>query len=131
MDQSLVGRVFPPTRPYQVSAEKLREFAAATGGVWVGGPAPPTFPIVLAFEAMSSFLAAESLELARIVHGEQRFSYARQVRAGDVLTAALRVVSLRHVAGADVIGTASEITDADGDPVCSASATLVHRPGDS
>ena len=31
VDQSLVGREFPPTQPYRVSAEKVRELAAATG----------------------------------------------------------------------------------------------------
>jgi hypothetical protein len=29
--------------------------------------------------------------------------------------------------GADILGTRSEITDADGLPVCTAYATLVHR----
>ena len=127
LEESLVGRAFPPTRPYEVAAEKLREFAAATGGVWSGGPAPPTFPIVLAFEAMTAFLEAESIELSRIVHGDQRFVYERPVQVGDVLTATLTVTSLRHVAGTDVIGTISEVTGGDGAAVCTAHATLVHR----
>ena len=29
VDQSLVGREFPPTQPYRVSAEKVRELAAS------------------------------------------------------------------------------------------------------
>ncbi|HEU4812414.1 MAG TPA: MaoC family dehydratase N-terminal domain-containing protein [Nocardioides sp.] len=127
VDQSLVGRVFPPTRPYAVSKEKIREFVTATGGDYSGGPAPATFPIVLAFDAMNAFLAAESIDLFRIVHGEQKFSYERPVRPGDVLTATLSVVSLRQIGGNDIIGTTSEITDARGDRVCSTSATLVHR----
>ena len=49
VDPSIVGRTFPPTRPYAVTAEALRAFAAATGGEWAGGPAPATFPIVTAF----------------------------------------------------------------------------------
>ncbi len=44
VDQSLVGREFPPTQPYRVSAEKVRELAAATGSA--PGPVPATFPIV-------------------------------------------------------------------------------------
>ena len=32
VDQSLVGREFPPTQPYRVSAEKVRELAAAPTG---------------------------------------------------------------------------------------------------
>ena len=46
---------------------------------------------------------------------------------GDELTATLTVASLRQIAGNDIIGTTSEITDASGALVCSTSATLVHR----
>jgi acyl dehydratase len=131
VDQSLVGRVFPPTRPYAVTEEAVRTFVAATGDQYAGGPAPATFPIVLAFEAMNAFLAAEAIELHRIVHGEQRFAYERPVVPGDVLTATLTVSTLRQIAGNDIIGTTSEITDESGALVCSTSATLVHRGAES
>lgn len=131
VDQSLVGRAYPPTRPYEVSEEKVREFAAMTGATYDGGPAPATFPIVLAFEAMNAFLEAEQVDLFRIVHGEQRFSYTRPIVPGDVLSATLTVASLRQIGGADIIGTASEITDADGAVVCTTKATLVHRGADA
>ena len=127
VDQSLVGRSFPPTAPYEVTEEKVREFAAAVGSSYDGGPAPATFPIVLAFDAMNAFLAAEALDLFRIVHGEQKFAYERPVLPGDVLTATLTVVSLRQIGGNDIIGTASEVSDGAGALVCSTSATLVHR----
>jgi hypothetical protein len=131
IDESLVGRAFPPTRPYAVSEEKVREFVSATGGEYAGGPAPATFPIVLAFEAMNEFLRSESIDLFRIVHGEQRFAYERPVLPGDVLTATLTVSSLRQIGGNDIIGTRSEVTDADGTLVCATSATLVHRGAES
>jgi hypothetical protein len=127
IDQSLVGREFPPTPPYQVSEEALRAFVTATGGEYDGGPAPATFPIVVAFAAMNDFLDAEQVELRRIVHGEQRFSYQRPVVAGDVLTATLTVASLRQIGGNDILGTVSAVTDESGALVCSTSATLVHR----
>jgi acyl dehydratase len=62
-----------------------------------------------------------------VVHGDQRFTYTRPVRVGDRLSATLTVDSLRQIAGADIIGTRSEITDERGEPVCTAFATLVHR----
>ncbi len=127
VDQSLVGRAFPPTRPYVVTEEGVREFVAATGGAYDGGPAPATYPIVLAFGAMNAFLEAESIDLFRIVHGEQRFTYERPLVPGDVLTATLTVASLRQIAGNDIIGTTSEVTDESGAVVCTTSATLVHR----
>ena len=131
VDQSLVGRVFPPTAPYEVTEDHVREFVAATGGDYDGGPAPATYPIVLAFDAMNAFLEAESIDLFRIVHGEQKFHYERPVVPGDVLTATLTVVSLRQIGGNDIIGTASRITDADGALVCTTNATLVHRGADA
>lgn len=127
VDPSIVGRTFPPTRPYAVTAEALHAFAAATGATWTGGPAPATFPIVTAFEAMNAFLEAEQVALHRIVHGEQRFAYERPVVEGDELTATLTVTSLRQIGGNDIIGTTSEVTDATGALVCTTGATLVHR----
>ncbi|MFD7076045.1 MaoC family dehydratase N-terminal domain-containing protein [Nocardioides sp. NPDC059952] len=128
VDGSLVGRAFPPTRPYRVTDEKVREFAAAAGVSWESGdPVPATFPIVLAFDAMNAFLDDVQVELSRIVHGEQKFSYARPIASGDVLVATLSVASLRQIGGNDIIGTVSEITDDSGAVVCTTSATLVHR----
>jgi len=127
VDQSLVGRDFPPTTPYRVSAEKVREFAAATGSQVE--PVPATFPIVMAFEAMNAFLAEADIELSRIVHGEQRFAYERPIALDDVLTATLTVASLRSIGGNDIIGTRSEVRDAAGNLICTTTATLVHRGG--
>jgi hypothetical protein len=41
------------------------------------------------------------------------------------------VDSLRQIGGADIIGTRSEITDGNGEAVCTAFATLVHRAEES
>jgi acyl dehydratase len=129
VDASLAGRRFPPTEPYAVSHEKILEFAKATGSTYDGGAAPATFPIVVAFAAMTALMEDPSvgIELHHVVHGEQRFTYTRPVRAGDRLTATLSVDSMRQIGGADIIGTRSEIADENGLPVCTAFATLVHR----
>ncbi len=129
----LVGRTFPPTAPYLVTEERVAEFAAATGTPWAGGPAPATFPIVVAFQAMLDLMAdpAVGIALHRVVHGEQRFRYTRPVVPGDTLTATLTVESVRSLGGADVIGTRSELQDAAGQHVVTASAVLVHRGEDT
>ena len=127
IDQSLVGRSFPPTPPHEVTEDHVRAFAEATGSTYDGGAAPATYPIVLAFGAMNAFLEAEQVDLFRIVHGDQRFSYTRPVLPGDVLIATLTVASLRQIAGADIVGTTSEVTDVMGALVCTTSATLVHK----
>lgn len=129
VDPALAGRSFPATEPYAVTREKVLEFARATGSEFDGEHAPATFPIVVAFAAMTAFMQdpAAGIALHHVVHGEQRFTYARPVVVGDVLTATLTVDTLRQIGGADIIGTRSEVVDGAGQPVCTAFATLVHR----
>ena len=133
VDATLSGRTFPPTEPYVVTHERLAEFARATGATYDGGAAPATFPIVVAFGAMTALMEDPTvgISLHRVVHAEQRFAYTRPVVEGDALTATLTVDSLRQISGADIIGTRSEVTDAAGQHVCTAFATLMHRGEDA
>ena len=142
-DQGLVGRTFDPTAPYDVSRSSIAAFAAAVGvddpvhtdpeaARAAGHPdvvAPPTYPIVVAFQAMTALLHddAVGIELRNVVHAEQRFVATRPVRAGDELRAAITVESVRQAAGTDLIATRSEITTTAGEHVCTAYATLAHR----
>ena len=78
VDQSLVGRELPADRPSPVTEEAVRAFVAATGGRYAGGPAPATFPIVLAFDAMNALPRGRvASTCSAIVHGEQKFAYER------------------------------------------------------
>jgi acyl dehydratase len=132
VDPSLSGRTFPATQALEVTEERLVAFAAATGTPYqAGGPAPATFPIVIAFDAMQALMADPEvgIELHHVVHGQQRFVHESPVRAGDSLRAELSVTGLRQIGGADIITTSSAIIDADGRLVCTAEATLVHRAG--
>lgn len=126
----LAGRMFAPTTPYEVCAAKISEFAAAIGADLADGT-PPTFGIVVAFGAMTSLMEDPQvgIDLHNVVHADQRFEIARPVRAGDLLVATLTVESVRQRAGTDFIATRSEIATTDGEPVCTAFATLVHRAG--
>lgn len=143
VDPGLAGRVLPPTPPYDVSRAAVAAFAAAIGAddpvhsdveaAQAAGHddvvAPPTFPIVVAFAAMEALLAdpQAGIELRNVVHAQQRFESQRAVRAGDVLTATLTVESVRRAAGTDLLVTRSDVRTVDGDPVCTAYATLAHR----
>jgi len=132
IDQSLVGRSFPPTEAYDVTEQAVADFAAATGTPYSpGDPAPATFPIVVAFGAMQALMSDPEvgIQLHHVVHGQQRFVHQRPVVVGDRLTATLSVRGLRQVAGTDIISTSSAITDGDGALVCTAEATLVHQAG--
>jgi acyl dehydratase len=134
VDDALVGRTYPPSPAYDVTAERVAAFAAATGTPYTeGDPAPATFPIVVAFAAMRQLMTDPEvgIELHRVVHGQQRFAHERPVRVGDRLVAQLSVAGVRSIGGSDVITTSSRITDATGALVSTAEATLVHtaEPG--
>ena len=143
LDQSFVGRKYPPTPPYEVGREKIREFADAIGDsspVYrdpeaaraLGYPdviAPPTFPIVLSMRAAAQVVSDPELGLdySRVVHGEQRFLYARPVRAGDRLTVTVSVESIRSAGGNDLLTTRGDVATVDGEQVLTAYSTLVAR----
>lgn len=131
LDPGLQGRRFT-TEAYAVTGERVSAFARATGTPWSDGdPAPATFPIVVAFDAMQQLLAdpAAGIALENVVHGDQKFSHSRPIVVGDQLRAELEVTSVRSLGGADVIVTSSTLVDADDQEVCVARATLVHRGG--
>ncbi len=129
VDASLVGRTFPAGAAYRVSGERIAEFAAATGSRYDGGPAPATFPIVVAFQAMLALMADPSVGIAlhRVVHGEQRFAHHRPIRTGDRLVATTTIDAARTVAGNDLLTARVDLTAEDGEAVCTATSMLVAR----
>ena len=141
MNQDLVGRELPPTAPYLVGREKVREFARA---VFADAPqhtdveaaralgfddvvAPPTFAIVIQDHTLQQLLALpdSGIVLARTIHAEQRFAYTRPIVAGDELTGRLRVTGIRMMGGNAMITSEAEITDASGAHVVTATSVLL------
>src|SRR5438046_6542091 len=143
LDQSFIGRTYPPTEPYEVGREKIREFADAIGdpnpvyrdraaAEKLGHPdviAPPTFPIVVTMRGSAQVVLDPELRLdySRVVHGEQRFVYSRPIRAGDRLTVTVTVENIRTARGNDIMTTRGEVSTVDGEPVVTAYGTLVAR----
>lgn len=143
VDQSFVGRVYPPTEPYEVGREKIREFADAIGdrnpayrdrdaARALGYPdviAPPTFPIVMTMRAGNQIVAdpALGLDYSRVVHGEQRFVYQRPVCAGNLLQVVITVESIRSASGNDIVTNRADVRTTDGELVVTAFSTLVAR----
>jgi acyl dehydratase len=138
-----VGRTFPAGEPYEVSRVKIREFADAIGdpsavyrdrdaAVAAGHPdviAPPTFAIVVTMTSSAKAIADPGLGLnyAMVVHGEQRFEYARPIRAGDVLLATSTISGIRQIKNNTMITTKTDIATVAGEHVCTAHSTLVER----
>ena len=127
VDQSLVGRIFPPTRPHEVTETRIASFVAATAGAYDGGPAPATYPIVLAFDAMNAFLEAERSTSSGSCTASRSSPTSARSCPATCSPQPSPSASLRQIAGNDIIGTTSEITDESGALVCTTSATLVHR----
>jgi acyl dehydratase len=143
LDPSFIGRTYPPTAPYEVGREKIREFAEAVGDsnpVYVDTEAakalgysdviaPPTFPFLLTYRAADQVVNDPELGLdfSRVVHGDQRFSYVRPVRAGDRLTVTCTIESIKSLAGNDVLSVRGEVHDESGEHVVTAQMMLVSR----
>ncbi|MDN5762145.1 MAG: MaoC family dehydratase N-terminal domain-containing protein [Microlunatus sp.] len=128
-----VGRRYPPTSPYQVSAAKIAEFAHALGdedSAYAGEKpiAPPTFVAVISSTAWESMFADPELGLARrrTVHGDQRFSYRRPLRAGDAVTATLTIDRVRSRGSADIISCSADVETVGGELICTAETTFLH-----
>lgn len=143
MNPELVGRIFPPTEPYQVGREKVREFAravfapsplsldvaAAQAAGYADLVAPPTFAVVLQEHTLAQLLAEPDagIDFSRVVHGDQRFTFSRPIVAGDVLTATLTVASVKSLGAHSMVTAESSVVDADGAHVVTATSTLVVR----
>lgn len=143
MDQSFIGRTYPPTSTYLVGREKIREFADAIGDEnplyrdpeaarAAGYPdviAPPTFLTVMNLAAINQIAEDPDLGLdyARMVHGDQSFEYRRPVHAGDELQLTTKVENIMARAGNDFLNVRADVSTVDGELVCTARAQLVVR----
>ncbi|SCF69386.1 MaoC family dehydratase N-terminal domain-containing protein [Streptomyces sp. Cmuel-A718b] len=143
LDQSFVGRTYPPTPAYEVGREKIREFAEAVGDTHpafvdqeaaraLGHAdviAPPTFVFSITYRAAGVVVQDPQLGLdySRVVHGDQKFSYVRPVRAGDRLTVTSTIESIKSLAGNDVLDIRGDVHDEAGELVVTAVTKLVAR----
>jgi acyl dehydratase len=143
LDQSFIGRSWPPTEPYLVGREKIREFARAIGATdaeyhdpeaaraigYADVVAPPTFPVVITMTSSRQIIddPALGLDYSRVVHGDQKFAYTRPVVAGDALVCVNSVDEITSRGGHDFLTTRTEVTTAEGEPVVTVWSKLVQR----
>jgi acyl dehydratase len=111
VDRTHIGSTLP-SHSADVEAGRLRLFAKATGetrpeyidlaAARAAGhpslPAPPTFALCLDFEQPDPYawFAEFGIDLARVLHGSQRFRYFTPVYAGDRLTFVSRIEDVFH-----------------------------------
>ncbi|MFG3406279.1 MULTISPECIES: MaoC family dehydratase N-terminal domain-containing protein [Streptomyces] len=143
LDQSFVGRTYPPTPAYEVGREKIREFAEAVGDThpaYVDAEAaralghadviaPPTFVFSITYRAAGEVVQDPQLGLdySRVVHGDQKFSYVRPVRAGDRLTVTSTIEGIKSLAGNDILDVRGDVHDEAGELVVTTLMKLVAR----
>lgn len=141
VNPELVGRAFPPTAPYLVGREKVREFARAVFATdpqhtdpaaaqalgYADVVAPPTFAMVIQDLTLQQLLAQpdSGIALERTIHAEQRFRYTRPIIAGDELTAQLSIAGVRAVGKGAMVTSEAEIMDAAGAHVVTATSILL------
>ncbi|KIU43265.1 MULTISPECIES: MaoC family dehydratase N-terminal domain-containing protein [Bradyrhizobium] len=145
VDQSAVGRTFAPVTA-RVEPGRLRFFldtlgdtnpvyrdgAAARAAGFTAAPVPPTYLFCL--EMMDApdpfeFLTALDIDLARVLHGEQRFDYHAPVVVGDTLTLTSRVTEVTDKKGGamTLIVIVTAVTNQNGIHVADTSRTVVVR----
>jgi acyl dehydratase len=145
VDQSTVGRNFTPVTA-RVEPGRLRFFLdtlgernplyrapeAAQAAGYAGALVPPTYLFCL--EMMDAtepfeFITALGIDLARVLHGEQRFDYHAPVVVGDTLTFKPRVVSITEKKGGamTLIVVETTVTNQHGVHVADTSRTVVVR----
>jgi acyl dehydratase len=143
VNPEMEGRVYPPSPGYEVSREKIREFAAAINSSdpvhldpeaarALGYPdviAPPTLAVIIAQRSESQLVTDPDagIDYSRVVHGEERFIHHRPIVAGDVLIATLSVDKVGAAGRHSMVSTRVEIADEKGEPVTTVNSTIVIR----
>ena len=146
VNSSFAGRTYPPTAPYAVGREKIREFAEAVGAAdpvhtdrdvarargYRDVIATPTFAVLVAQQCDKQLITdpEAGIDFSRVVHGEQRFAHTRAVRAGDVLTVTVTLESVKSAGGHDMVTSRSDVATVEGEHVATAWSTLVVRGGE-
>ena len=108
----------------------MAAFARALGADPAAG-VPPTYAAVYALWTTAPQLFADpeaAVDFVRLVHAEQGFEWDRHPEVGESLTARGRLASDLERRGARFLGFETEVTDAQGRPVCRSSALFVIRP---
>ena len=145
VDQSAVGRSFTPVTA-RVEPGRLRYFldtlaernpvyrdeAVSRAQGYPATPVPPTYLFCLEMldnERPFKFLTELKIDLGRVLHGEQRFTYHAPVVVGDTLTFRSHVTGVTDKKGGamTMVAVETEVTNQDGVRVADTARTIVVR----
>ncbi len=131
-DHDLIGKSSPP-QTFEVTLEAVKEFIEATEDPMLQSKeplqyAPPTFPTTFRIRVPDLQLDPTTMQL---LHGEQQYTYARQLRIGEQVTCVAHIVDVRERHGNTgtmaFIITETTGTDSQQQTVYSARSTLIVR----
>lgn len=145
IDKQHIGRTLHAFRAL-AEAGRLRFFAKAIGETnpvyfdesaardagHPGLPLPPTFLFSLEFEQPDTSWRDEiGIELPRILHGEQSFTYHRLAYAGDVLLFESRIADIYEKRGGalEFVVRETRVTNQRGEHVADLRSVIVQRNG--
>lgn len=144
LDASKKGLSLPP-HSVTVEAGRLRFFAKAIGETnpvyvdeeaaraagYASLPVPPTFLFSLDNEKPEPFAWFDEvgLDLRKVLHGEQSFTYHRVPVAGETLTFSSRIADIfdKKNGALEFVVKETRVTDAAARPVAELRSTIVQR----
>jgi acyl dehydratase len=129
-DPRWVGRSYE-TAPFDVTEKSIRDYMAAVGDEAVEGElvAPPTYAMVYGFDAYWQLWTDQevALDVAHLVHGEQRFTFQRPVRPGDRLRTTGRLTAINNRSDMDLVTFEFTAKDEEDRPVSEGTALFIIR----
>lgn len=143
LNKALIGKEYPPSVPYEVGREKIRDFAMAIGdpnpvytsedaAKAAGYPdiiAPPTFLTIMNFKYSPQVVGDPELGInyALVVHGEQEYELFRPIVPGDRLVGKPRITDITARGKNEYLYIDASIETVEGEKVANARATIVSR----
>lgn len=147
LDKRYIGHALPAFK-VAVESGRLRFFAKASGQCdpiysdeaaaraagHRGLPVPPTFLFCLEMEAPNPAALRELLgiDIARVLHGEQQFSYRSMAYAGDVLRFEPRIADIydKKNGALEFVVRDTRVSNQKGEPVAELRCVTVVRNQD-
>jgi acyl dehydratase len=129
-DPRWVGRSYE-TAPFEVTERSIRDYMAAVGDEAGDGEliAPPTYAMVYGFDAYWQLWRDQevALDVAHLVHGEQRFSFHRPVRPGDRIKTTGRITGINSRGDMELVTFEFTAQDQENRPVSDGTALFIIR----
>src|SRR5438034_6486277 len=132
IDHNLVGKSSPP-KAFEVTPEGVKRFMEATEDPALQSQeplqyAPPTFPTTFRIRVPELELDTTKMQL---LHGEQQYTYTRQLRIGEHVTCVAHIADIRERHGKagtmTFIITETTGTDSQQHPIYTARSTAIVR----